>query len=437
MNKEKTAWIVLIVLTAVSLYLVLYTAGVMKQHEPAAAELKYILDGSPELKAQVEKSIKMAAEDNPDENTNPVRSLNDLYDYVDYTLSELPWDTALNYKETGKNRSKKSFSNFSANMDQGMLYLYYLLDFPLPELENKGLFYNSVQYTEPVSNWLVHYNAAWRSYLDSSASWDESYFNLLASEPAWNMTRGWYENHCNWSSFNDFFSRKLSSPDKRPVASPGDDTFVASPADSVPQGVWDISDTGTIITDPIKDSEGLLIKTSYFSSVEQVLGAEGTEYADAFNGGTITHTLLGYEDYHRFHSPVTGLIIAKYSVPHGDAPGGIVKWDSEAGMYRVFGSSGLSWQMYENRSCLIIDTMARGLAAVVPVGMGHVSSVEFLDKIKVGRWIERGSELGTFLFGGSDVIILFGERADFRLTAESTGGKYSHILAGEEYGRIE
>ena len=437
MKKENILWIVLTVITAVSLYLVLYTAGVMKLHEPAATELKYILDNDPELKAQLERSIKMAALDNPDEKTNPVRNLNDLYDYIDYTLSELPWDTVLNYVDGRKSGNTKSFSNFSANMDQGMLYLYYLLDFPLQELENKGLFYNSVQYTKPISDWLVHYNNAWRNYLDSSASWDESYFNLLASEPQWNMTRGWYENHYNWNSFNDFFSRKLISPDKRPVVSPGDDTFVVSPADSVPQGVWDISDTGTFVTDPVKDDEGVLIKTSFFSSVEQVLGAEGVEYADAFNGGKMTHTLLSYEDYHRFHSPVTGLITAKYSIPRMDAAGGIVKWDNEARMYRLCGSDGISWQMYESRSCIIIDTMARGLAAVIPVGMGHVSGVEFLEKIKVGRWIERGSELGTFLFGGSDVMILFSEKADFRLTAGSIGGKYLHILAGEEYGRIE
>ena len=118
MKKENILWIVLTVITAVSLYLVLYTAGVMKLHEPAATELKYILDNDPELKAQLERSIKMAALDNPDEKTNPVRNLNDLYDYIDYTLSELPWDTVLNYVDGRKSGNTKSFSNFSANMDQ-------------------------------------------------------------------------------------------------------------------------------------------------------------------------------------------------------------------------------------------------------------------------------------------------------------------------------
>ena len=40
------------------------------------------------------------------------------------------------------------------------------------------------------------------------------------------MTKGWYEESSNWKSFNDFFARRLKSPDQRPVASPEDNSVV-------------------------------------------------------------------------------------------------------------------------------------------------------------------------------------------------------------------
>ena len=50
-----------------------------------------------------------------------------------------------------------------------------------------------------------------------------------------------------------------------------------------------------------------------------------------------------------------------------------------------------------------------GLVGVVPIGMGIVSSVTF--SAKPGSTLNKGSELGYFSFGGSDVILLFQEQA--------------------------
>ena len=46
----------------------------------------------------------------------------------------------------------------TAKRDQSILYVYWLLDQPLQELENKDLFYPSVEYLEPVYRWLTEYN---------------------------------------------------------------------------------------------------------------------------------------------------------------------------------------------------------------------------------------------------------------------------------------
>jgi len=43
--------------------------------------------------------------------------------------------------------------------------------------------------------------------------------------------------------------------------------------------------------------------------------------------------------------------------------------------------------------------------------------------------------LGNFLFGGSDFIMLFQEKAGFEITAPiEDKTTYKHILVGEEYG---
>lgn len=44
-------------------------------------ELMSMLDEDPELKSLFEESIKIASVNNPDETTNPVRTLDDYYDF--------------------------------------------------------------------------------------------------------------------------------------------------------------------------------------------------------------------------------------------------------------------------------------------------------------------------------------------------------------------
>ena len=46
--------------------------------------------------------------------------------------------------------------------------------------------------------------------------------------------------------------------------------------------------------------------------------------------------------------------------------------------------------------------------------------------------INKGDPLGHFLFGGSDIVMIFSEDLHFELTAE----KDKHILMGNEYGKI-
>ncbi len=395
----------------------------------ASTSFREVMINNPDIRILVEKSIKQASIINPDRKTNPVQSLNELYGFLDYTVTCMPWNIM----------PEERYGNFSTKCDQSILYVYWLLDQPLEELKDKELFYPSVEYLEPIYTWLTEYNNTWRDFLDSEASWKQEYLDMLLRDPSWNLDKGWYESPDNWHSFNEFFSRKLSNGNARPIAEPNDDRVVVSPADSLPQGVWNIDESGRFYADPIKREDGVIIKDSTFVSVEQLLGEPGAEYAKLFHNGILTHTYLNYDDYHRYHFPVSGVVEAVYKIPYANAVGGIVYWDKNKELY-VLESNSLSWQSVETRGCVLIKT-DYGMVAVIPVGMGQVSSVNFIETIKPGTKVKKGDELGYFLFGGSDCVMLFEGKSGFKLSVgKGEKGGYSagyrHVFCREEYGRF-
>ena len=85
--------------------------------------------------------------------------------------------------------------------------------------------------------------------------------------------------------------------------------------------------------------------------------------------------------------------------------------------------------MIQTRDCLIMETDF-GLCAILPVGMSQISSVNITDNVKVGNYVQKGDELGYFLFGGSDIVMLFEEDSGFELLVDK------HTNMGEAYGRI-
>ena len=64
------------------------------------------------------------------------------------------------------------------------------------------------------------------------------------------------------------------------------------------------------------------------------------------------------------------------------------------------------------------------------MGMAQVSSVNFEDNVTAGNSFVKGDMPGTFLFGGSDYVMLFQDDAGFELTAP----KGDHLLMGQQYG---
>ena len=108
-------------------------------------------------------SLEKARQMNPDRKTNPVQNLDEYYDFVSYCETAMPWALV----------KKPDYPEIFNNMFQSLLYFYFLLDQPLPELEGKGYYKNTLQYADPIASWLNNFSKSWGKYLDTPESWNE------------------------------------------------------------------------------------------------------------------------------------------------------------------------------------------------------------------------------------------------------------------------
>lgn len=391
------------------------------QYSVTTQKLVDLVESDSRIKMLLTEAIEKGKEINPDKATNPAQSLEAYYDFIDRSQTAMPWDVIFCPGQP----------SLFGRMYQALCYCYFINCMPLESLENETLFTNSVQYVEPYRSWLIDYCKSWGSFLSSAESWNKEYEELMMQQEELGMTKGWYEDPSNWHSFNDFFSRRLASPDQRPIASPNDEAIVASPADCIPQGAWQIDNESYIITD-----EKIAVKSRVFNSVRNLIGPD-SPYRDAFAGGTFFHAFLNANDYHRYHFPLAGVIRELRVIPGDDAMGGAITWEPDLKQY-VVDCSVPGWQSIETRGLAIIETDTHGLVAVMPIGMSQVASVNITEGLQVGQRIEKGDELGYFLFGGSDFVLVFQKEAGFRLTSpKDEGGAWQHLLMGEKLGELK
>lgn len=399
------------------------------QHQPVTQELIQLVESNSEIRSLLTTSIVEAKKVNPDPKTNPAQSLSGYYDFIDRASQLIPQDVLDNPADLTRDQ-----------ILQSICYFYFLVDQPLEPLKDKGLFNNTLQYYSPFSAWLRQFAQAWGAFLDTEQSWTPETYQQFYQDPRYGLQKGWYEPASNWHTFNRFFSRYLKSPASRPIAKPDTPAVVVAPADSVPQGVWPIDEHSEILVDG-----GLKVKLVRFFRIQDLLG-EDSLYQDAFANGVLTHTFLNVNDYHRYHFAVGGIVKEKNILSRNVALE--VSWIPAQGQYTPIDSTG--WQFSQTLGYVIVDTQEFGLVALIPMGMAQVSSVNFEDNVTVGSVHQKGDMLGNFLFGGSDFVMLFQQKADFEITAptEENGQKgspftghepstYQHILMGETYGMMK
>ncbi len=382
-------------------------------HTPAVRALIDICEKNDEVRDLLEHAISQAAAINPDRDYNPAQTLEEFYSFVDRNVRCLPWDVMLKPSPTEYGRS------LYGRADQGTGYFWFVVDQPLEELEGRGYFYPTVEFVEPFSSWLTTYANDWGAWLDTPESWNDSYYDMVANDPAWGLTEGWYGEGNQWRTFNEFFARSLASPDMRPIA----DADVVAPADSWPKKTWAIDDNSQLVY-----PNDLQIKTAKLSDIAQLLGKDSS-YKDAFEGGTLTHTFLDVNCYHRYHAPVDGVIKELRTIPGVAAGGGYTLWDNERKLYYYVND--LGFQMVETRACAIIETQKFGLVAMLPVGMSQICSVNWIPSLHVGGEVKRGDEMGYFLFGGSDIVMIFQKGVTVELLHDE-----DLLLMGQGYANL-
>ncbi|MEQ9424605.1 MAG: phosphatidylserine decarboxylase [Cyclobacteriaceae bacterium] len=392
------------------------------EYGKATLELIELLEQNPEVKTMLEKSIAMVKTINPDRNTNPAQSLEAYFEFVSWAEKAMPWALL----------KKEEYPEIYDNILQGICYFYFINDQPLPELADMDLFNNSLQYAEPYASWIRSFSKSWGEFLDSEASWNEEYYQTALNDKKFGLQNDWYEDPANWKTFNQFFARHLKSPEVRPIASPDDDSIVASFADSQPMGTWAIDSNSNIV-----QKEGVPVKSATLNSIEKLIG-EDNQFKTAFAGGTFTHSFLNVNDYHRYHFPMSGTVKEVRIIEGINPSGAVVYWDAENNRY-AFDPSLVGWQMVETRGCVIIETEAYGLVALLPIGMATVNSVNFEDYVQPGYEAKKGDMLGYFLFGGSDFIMLFQDGVNFTIDVPLEEGEdfHQHILMGEQLGHLE
>ena len=299
-----------------------------------------------------------------------------------------------------------------------LCHFYFLIDQPLGA-DGKTVMQSIPQFAQ----FLVAYANQWGAFLNTPESFSEE---ILASfqtlSPKFrvqdSMVNGRPNNPSGWLTWNQFFARELN-PGLRPIASPEDNRVIVSPADCTYRNHFAIAEDSTI-------PEIVLKNTGKFASITQLL--EGSKYADSFGGGTYVHYFLGPYSYHRFHTPVAGRIEECYPIQ------GLtyLEVNIQDGQFDAPDDATNGYEFSQARGVITIDTSQSihgdvGVVAVIPVGMCQVSSVNMIAT--PGAEVPKGAEFGYFLFGGSDIVLLFQKGVDPQIATEQIYRHYGSDIS--------
>ena len=177
-----------------------------------------------------------------------------------------------------------------------------------------------------------------------------------------------------YSTFNQFFTRRVTGT-ARPFA---DGARFPAPCDARYFAYNELNDAVSI---PVK---GAFFKASALLRNE--------EWQSHFEDGPGFIARLCPVDYHRFHFPDDGEVLASWRIP--GALHSVNPW-ALAFRQDIF--------MLNEREVTILETKRFGKLAFIEVGATCVGKIK---QTYQGKQFSRGDEKGMFLFGGSTVIVI-------------------------------
>lgn len=237
----------------------------------------------------------------------------------------------------------------------------------------------------------------WCCFLDS----EQSLYVLNEGRDGWLSRSAYYYNklyefvipdrsapHWGWESFNAYFHRQIK-PENRPIAGPHDPKVVVSAND------------GTVyrIAGNVQPMEQFWVKGQPYS----LLNMLENEYVERFVGGDVFQSFLSGADYHRWRSPIDG-VVRKARVVDG-----LMFSDAEsAGFDPTAATYSQGYETSVNtRGLVFIESEHRdiGMVCVMPIGITEISSVNI--QVQEGQTVKKGDELGYFSYGGSGMCLVF------------------------------
>ncbi|OCL05547.1 putative phosphatidylserine decarboxylase [Glonium stellatum] len=185
-----------------------------------------------------------------------------------------------------------------------------------------------------------------------------------------------------YAKFEDFFVR-AHADSSRPIHAPSD-----------PSSAVVVADSRVVVHETVSFAQRIWIKGRDFTMAEFL---QDNIAVERFADGAIASFRLSPQDYHRYHSPVSGTIKEFRSLP-----GDFYNVDPIALTSRVD-------ILTRNARCWIrIRTEQFGDVVFVAIGATDVGTVKVHEQWhRSGAQIQKGDEVGIFQFGGSSIIVAF------------------------------
>ncbi|KAG5635158.1 hypothetical protein H0H81_012199 [Sphagnurus paluster] len=199
------------------------------------------------------------------------------------------------------------------------------------------------------------------------------------------------EPHWGFQSWDGFFTRHMHDG-ARPVTSPDDPAIITSACES----------KVLRIAYNVQERDRFWIKSQPYSLTHML---NNHPEAKSFAGGTVYQAFLSPFYYHRWSSPVDG-VIEKVEVVQGTyfstgpfkEPLPVDIWEGQHPFLSQVATRALIFiRAHDPRI---------GLMCFIGVGIVEVSSCEIM--VAKGQEVKKGQEIGTFHFGGSTHCLVFG-----------------------------
>jgi phosphatidylserine decarboxylase len=282
-----------------------------------------------------------------------------------------------------------------------------ILDFPMITAAGLAAFVSP-----KVNRMLKKVLAAWTQFLDSAAS----LYVLNETPTGWLCPAALKAIHMDefihdtkapffgFKSWNDFFIRQFR-PGVRPIADPDDQKVIVSACESTPFAIA----TG------VKAQDTFWIKSQPYSLSQMLDG----KFVEQFIGGTVYQAFLSAENYHRWHSPVSGTIKMIHQVEGSYYAETVSEGFDPSGPNNSQGY--IAHVATRTRIFIEADEPSIGLVCLMPVGIAEVSSCVL--SVKEAQCVKKGDEIGFFQFGGSTHCLVFrrGVIGEFALQAIPQG----------------